>query len=176
MIDTAKGVGMSALALTDTNGMYGLIQFAQLAKESNIKPILGVYLDDPNDPEINAVLLAKNRDGYSKICELITQRQLEEGFSLVEALSPQKNKEMLKRVQHDTDKLNDLVIITSSIKLLRQLKICNLHFSIMVISTSKCFSRRNGRNSAANFTILPANITCRSLRQMQFILLVMKII
>jgi len=69
---------MPTLALTDTNGMYGLIQFAQLAKKANIKPILGVYLDDTNDPEINAVLLAKNRDGYSKICELITQRQLVE--------------------------------------------------------------------------------------------------
>jgi len=149
---------MHSLALTDTNGMYGLIQFAQLAKKANIKPILGVYLDDTNDPEINAVVLAKNRDGYSRICELITQRQLVESskpkefsgsrfssvptetgyrywsghiektepliqscvfrndkFSLAEALSSQ-----------NTEKLNDIIVITSSLKLLKQLKLRTL--------------------------------------------------
>jgi DNA polymerase III alpha subunit len=121
---------MPALALTDTNGMYGLIQFAQLAKEANIKPILGVYLDDPNDSEINAVSLAKNRDGYSKICELITQRQLDEKFSLVEALKQLICKETPNgsRVRHGlTDEenrsKNNVVIITASIKLLEQLKL-----------------------------------------------------
>jgi len=107
LIETAKKIGMHSLALTDTNGMYGLIQFAQLAKESNIKPILGVYLDAPNDSEINAVLLAMNRDGYSKICKLITKRKLDEKFSL-------KN-ELINEPEN-------IVIITSSIELLKELK------------------------------------------------------
>jgi len=129
LVETAKNFSMHSLALTDTNGMYGLIQFAQLAIEANIKPILGVYLNDPNDSEINAVLLAKNRIGYSKICELITQRQLEEKFSLPEVLSKIFCKEMSneKNIRN-----SDVIIITSSIKLLNQLK---LHISNSALRT-----------------------------------------
>ena len=38
--------------MTDTNRMNGLIQFAKKAFEENIKPILGVLLDDPNNDRI----------------------------------------------------------------------------------------------------------------------------
>ncbi|OQY75979.1 MAG: hypothetical protein B6D45_04770, partial [Ignavibacteriales bacterium UTCHB3] len=38
---------MKALALTDRNGMYGLIQFYKKATEAGIKPLLGAYIDEP---------------------------------------------------------------------------------------------------------------------------------
>ena len=38
---SAKEQGMDTLALTDTNGLYGLIFFLQTAKETGIRPILG---------------------------------------------------------------------------------------------------------------------------------------
>ncbi len=81
LIAMAKELKMPAIALTDTNGMYGLIDFAKLAIEEGIKPILGACIDDIENSEISAVLLAKNRDGYSELCEIITQRQLDEKFS-----------------------------------------------------------------------------------------------
>ncbi|MDZ7764313.1 MAG: PHP domain-containing protein [Melioribacteraceae bacterium] len=41
LISFAKKNGSRYVALTDTNAMYGLIQFAKLAQEENIKPVLG---------------------------------------------------------------------------------------------------------------------------------------
>ena len=78
--------GMDSVALTDTNGMYGVIQFYKLARENGIKPIVGAEVDDPADRNIKAVLLAKNRAGYSEICRLVTERQLKEEFHLTESL------------------------------------------------------------------------------------------
>lgn len=111
LIAQAKKFNMPAIALTDTNGMYGLIDFAKLAQEEGIKPILGVYLNDPIDPEINSVLLAKNRNGYSKICKIITERQLNEKFSLIDKL-----------LNYFISGESDLFILTSSIKLLKNFK------------------------------------------------------
>lgn len=111
IIEQTKKFNLPAVALTDTNGMYALIDFAKLAIENNVKPIPGVYLDDPSSDEINTILLAKNREGYSRICQIITARQLNEMFNLADAIC-----EVL---------LNDwknLFVITSSIKLLKAIK------------------------------------------------------
>ena len=42
LISFAKISGSRYAALADTNSMHGLIQIAKLAKEQNIKPLLGV--------------------------------------------------------------------------------------------------------------------------------------
>lgn len=111
IIHRAKNYNLPAVALTDTNGMYGLIDFAKLAEEENIKPILGVHIDDLHKPELNSILLAKNRDGYSNICRIITERQLNSNFSLIEIL---KN----YFIGHQ----RNLFVVTSSIELLKSLK------------------------------------------------------
>ncbi len=82
LIEKAKEYALPAIALTDTNGMYGLIEFMKKAKEANIKPIPGAFIDDPADKNINAVFLAMNRKGYSDLCKIITTRKLKENFSL----------------------------------------------------------------------------------------------
>jgi error-prone DNA polymerase len=76
LVAAAKANGMPALALTDTNRMSGLIDFYLLCRENGIKPILGVELTDPKHPRDYVVALAKNKNGYADICEIITQRQL----------------------------------------------------------------------------------------------------
>jgi len=111
LIQRAKEFNLPAIALTGFNGMYGLIDFAKLAQEENIKPILGVHIDDPVDADLSAVLIAKNRDGYSNICRIITERQLNEKFSLIETL-----KKYFVRNE------KNLFVITSSLKLLNELK------------------------------------------------------
>jgi DNA-directed DNA polymerase III PolC len=111
LIQRAKEFNLPAIALTDLNGMYGLIDFAKLAQEEGIKPILGVHIDDPVDADLSAVLIAKNRDGYSNICRIITERQLNEKFSLIETL-----KKYFVRNE------KNLFVITSSLKLLNELK------------------------------------------------------
>jgi DNA polymerase III alpha subunit len=104
LIEKAKEYALPAIALTDTNGMYGLIEFMKKAKEANIKPIPGVFIDDPSDKNINAVFLAMNRQGYSDLCKIITTRKLKENFSLKNILQTE---------------FPDLIVLTHSIKLLQ---------------------------------------------------------
>ncbi|MCF8268237.1 MAG: PHP domain-containing protein [Ignavibacteriales bacterium] len=73
-------------ALTDTNGMYGWIQFAGKAVAEGIKPVFGSVLDDPADNDLSALFLAKNNEGYSELCRLITSRKLNPEFNLRETV------------------------------------------------------------------------------------------
>ncbi|MCF8412146.1 MAG: PHP domain-containing protein [Melioribacteraceae bacterium] len=86
LISFAKKSGSSFVALTDTNAMYGLIHFAKIAKEEGIKPILGAKIDDPKNPEDYLVVIAKNNEGYSELCRLVTTRKLKDDFSLQTAI------------------------------------------------------------------------------------------
>ncbi len=71
---------MSAVALTDSNGMYAAVPFYQAAKAAKVKPIVGVVVevrgDAPNSRGLPMVLLAMDMVGYSNLCQLTTLRQL----------------------------------------------------------------------------------------------------
>jgi DNA polymerase III subunit alpha len=81
---------MSAVALTDTNGMYAALPFYIAARKARIKPILGVALDvewrvassERREKPKNAIagasilLLAADAQGYSNLCRLVTLRKL----------------------------------------------------------------------------------------------------
>lgn len=125
LVSFAKRSGSGYVALTDTNAMYGLIQFAKICGEHNIKPILGAYIDDPKDKNLYAIFIAKNNEGYSRLCRLITSRKLKEDFSLTELF---------------TEPVNDLFVITSSLELLGQIKIdlpLRQNIFVELISTGK---------------------------------------
>src|SRR5687767_8706049 len=70
---------MPVIALTDTNAFYGAISFYQFAKQIHVKPVLGCCLKSKDG---EALLLAKNKQGFSQISEIITARHLVEDFSL----------------------------------------------------------------------------------------------
>ncbi|MHC1737090.1 MAG: PHP domain-containing protein [Ignavibacteriaceae bacterium] len=106
LIDNCKSNNLSSLALTDTNCMNGLITFSRAAHEAKIKPILGTQITEPGNPNIYSIFLAKNLKGYSKLCNIITSRALDEDFSLFE---------LLKKKQED------LFVITPSRELLNQI-------------------------------------------------------
>jgi len=88
LIECARQDGATALALTDTNGLYGAIRFYTAARDAGIKPIIGVHLKAPDG---EAVLLARNMRGYARVCRLVTARHLEEKFSLRQALLQPSN-------------------------------------------------------------------------------------
>jgi DNA-directed DNA polymerase III PolC len=75
----AAGLGMPAVALTDTDGMYGAVEFYQACREAGVKPILGTEIVENGR---SAVFLARSRDGWEEICRIITARKLDGGFSL----------------------------------------------------------------------------------------------
>ncbi len=74
-----ENLQIPAIALTDTNGFYGAIQFYKFSRQLGIKPILGCCLQSEDGA---AVLLAKTKAGFSQISEIITARHLVDNFSL----------------------------------------------------------------------------------------------
>ena len=90
LVDAALARGMSAMALTDINGVYGLIWFLQCAAERGLRPIVGAEL---RTEEERATLLVRNRSGYETLCRIISRRQFEHGFLLAQNTDgrPRKN-------------------------------------------------------------------------------------
>jgi DNA polymerase-3 subunit alpha len=43
-VETAKQLGYGAIALTDTNALYGIVEFYKAAQQAAIKPILGAEI------------------------------------------------------------------------------------------------------------------------------------
>src|SRR6267378_7716726 len=71
---TAANLGYPALALTDHNGIYGAMAFAQEAKSLGLQAITGaeVTLADGS----HATLLAETPQGYANLCRLVTEAHL----------------------------------------------------------------------------------------------------
>ncbi|MDQ3400343.1 MAG: DNA polymerase III subunit alpha [Chloroflexota bacterium] len=77
LVDAAAEQGMDALALTDTDGLYGAVRFWGAAKERGIKPIFGceLVLHDLGSGQ-RLVLLAKDRQGWTSLCRIVSAAQL----------------------------------------------------------------------------------------------------
>ncbi|MFC1893505.1 DNA polymerase III subunit alpha [Chloroflexota bacterium] len=74
LVERAAELGMPALALTDHNGLYAVIHFYKAAKEAGVKPVIGAELTLATGHHVT--LLAKNNQGYSNLCQLITKAHL----------------------------------------------------------------------------------------------------
>ena len=66
----ARDLGQKALALTDTNGFYGLVHFVQTARELGLKPIIGVEVVWEKE---RFLLWCRDRKGYEACCLLLSQ-------------------------------------------------------------------------------------------------------
>lgn len=81
---SAVELGYPALALTDHNGLYGSMEFAQAAKLANLQPITGVELTLRDcfpgiaEPESghHITLLAETPTGYANLCRLLTEAHM----------------------------------------------------------------------------------------------------
>ncbi len=76
LLDKAKELNYSSLAITDTNNMFGVYEFYLACKKRDIKPIIGMEIKDPND---RYILLAKNNNGYKnliKIATIVSERNI----------------------------------------------------------------------------------------------------
>ncbi len=128
LIDKAKKNQVKSLALTDTNGMYGLIPFAKKAKEHGIKPILGCLINQPGNESVYALLLARNFHGYSDLCRIITSRKLNDDFDLFS---------LLRRP------LENLFIITPSRDLLEAARNRDNIYAELIITSANMINARN---------------------------------
>jgi error-prone DNA polymerase len=65
---------MDALALTDTNGLYGAVRFWNAAKDAGIRPIYGTEIQTLDFGHL--VLIARDRIGWRSLCRTISAAQL----------------------------------------------------------------------------------------------------
>ncbi len=88
LCEQAAREGMETLALTDVNGLYGVVPFVKEARKAGLRPVVGVDLCEPlstNRPR-RAVLLAESQEGYSALCQIISDRHLKNNFKIRESL------------------------------------------------------------------------------------------
>ncbi len=71
---TASQLGLPAIALTDHNGLYGSMAFAQEAKQLGIQAITGAELTLLDGSHVT--LLAETAEGYANLCRLTTEAHL----------------------------------------------------------------------------------------------------
>ena len=79
LVQRAKELGYTSLALTDRNVLYGAVDFYNAATEAGIKPLIGlemtVALNNVDGTTIDLVFIAKNREGYQNLMDLSTLHQ-----------------------------------------------------------------------------------------------------
>jgi len=90
LVDAAIARGVDTLACTDTNGVYGAVEFQQAAESAGIRPILGAHLL-LGDQE--AVALATDEKGWGALCRAVTQLHWSEGgaASLAALVAPDRS-------------------------------------------------------------------------------------
>ena len=71
---TAHELGYPALALTDHNGLYGSMTFAQAAKPLGLQAITGAEVTLADGTHLT--LLAETPQGYANLCRLLTEAHL----------------------------------------------------------------------------------------------------
>src|SRR5229473_2925111 len=69
-------LGMSAIALLDTDGVYGAPRFHMAAKKIGIKAHIGAEVTANLSPRSRLPLLVSSRAGYQNLCRLITKMKL----------------------------------------------------------------------------------------------------
>ncbi|MGH7561638.1 MAG: DNA polymerase III subunit alpha [Gemmatimonadales bacterium] len=69
LIEAALRRGFRTLACTDTNGVYGAVEFQGAAESAGLRPILGAHLVQGDE---ECVALAMNDSGWAALCRAIT--------------------------------------------------------------------------------------------------------
>ena len=69
IVKQAKELGYTSLALTDINNLYGVHDFIGQCRKYGLRPVTGTELRAGGE---RAVVLARDREGFSNICRLIS--------------------------------------------------------------------------------------------------------
>jgi error-prone DNA polymerase len=85
LVEEAARLGLDAIAITDHDGMYGVVRFAEAARELGIKTVFGAELslgltapqNGIPDPEGEHLLvLARDPEGYRRLSRVISDAQI----------------------------------------------------------------------------------------------------
>jgi len=79
-VKRAAADGMPALALTDSANVFGMVKFYSAAREAGVKPLVGADCwlrnDADRDKPHRLLLLCASREGYLRLCELLSRAWL----------------------------------------------------------------------------------------------------
>ncbi len=82
--ERAAKLGFPAIAVTDRNGLYGVMPFSDACFAKGVQPIVGAMLAVARPPELGGgqaidwlVLLAKDDQGYANLCKLVSAAHLD---------------------------------------------------------------------------------------------------
>ena len=87
LVDLCKDHGTPAVAVTDTNNLFGALEFSIAASKAGIQPIIGIQIDVARDgeagkhsnanpeasPHDRLVLLVQNETGYQNLMEIASE-------------------------------------------------------------------------------------------------------
>ena len=87
--ERASKLGFPAIAITDRNGLYGVMPFSEACFGKGVQPIIGAMLGVARPTEIGGaeaidwlVLLAKDEQGYANLCKLVSAAHLDRPVEL----------------------------------------------------------------------------------------------
>src|SRR5574340_689323 len=80
-VKRAREIGMPALGLADLSNTFGWVKFYRAARGAGVKPVFGcdvwvTNVADRNRPS-RLLLLVQHREGYRRLCELLTRASQE---------------------------------------------------------------------------------------------------
>ncbi|MFT3714630.1 MAG: error-prone DNA polymerase [Gordonia sp. (in: high G+C Gram-positive bacteria)] len=88
MVTEARRLGLTALALTDHDGFYGVVRFAEAAREYGLPTVFGAELSLQRDsaragsvdpPGEHLLVLAKDAEGYRRLSRVIADAHMSGG-------------------------------------------------------------------------------------------------
>lgn len=79
----AASYGTTALAVTDRDNLYGVHSILEASKAAGLKPIVGAELLESSG---SLFAFVRDRPGFSRLCELLTEKKRGGGFDLLAGL------------------------------------------------------------------------------------------
>ena len=104
LLNLARSLSMNSLALTDVNGIWGLIHFIQQCRYQDIKPIAGANIITPNQ---EALILVESQYGYENLCKILSSLHNNVNQNLASVLDGYTNG--LFFMSHDNKVLQELL-------------------------------------------------------------------
>ncbi len=87
LVEEAVRLDLRAIALTDHDGLYGVVRFAEAAKELGMRTVFGAELslantprtEDPDPPGPHLLVLARGPEGYRRLSRQVSKAHLAGG-------------------------------------------------------------------------------------------------
>jgi DNA-directed DNA polymerase III PolC len=150
LAEAAAARGFTALACTDTNGVYGAVEFQQAAIAHGLRPILGAHLVAGGQ---EAVALATDEQGWAALCRTITAMHWSQEDRRTDGLS---NGAFSLATQLSADRAG-LLLLSRDVTLLEQVaKLSGPHDLYAELRPGK---ERHAVSAAAQRLGLPAVVT-----------------